>query len=54
MPERPVSVEQPPPIPIAAELRQKAEAATPFIESAKQDAGIILSRAQQFLALHKP
>lgn len=35
---------------IATELREKTEVAKPFIEPARQDAGIISSRAQQFLA----
>lgn len=46
--------EGPPSIKIATELTQRSEVAKPFIEPAKQDAGIISSRAQSFLAQTTP
>ncbi len=54
MPEIPSQTERPVPIAIATELRQRSETVKPLIEPAKQDAGIISSRAQQFLAEATP
>ena len=54
MPEVDLPKDQSPPIAIASELRQKVETDKPLLESAIQDAGIISSRAQQFLAQATP
>lgn len=54
MPEIDLPKDQSSSIAIASELRQKVEADKPLLESAIQDAGIISSRAQQFLAQATP